>query len=252
MIEYQIIRSARKTLSLQVKHGQVFVRAPFRVDEKLISLFIQKKKAWLRAKISEQNKTKNLSCTFTQGSTLFLFGQLVTLNIAYAGLVDKTVKKQDEAPTTYLSKTIVAKPTLTVVLPARFKNKLLTTPQLALAVKKQLEYYFTQQAQQIILPKVEYYSALTKLVPTAIKIRQYRARWGSCNNKGELSFNYLLMMLPLDVIDYVIVHELCHLQHLNHSKDFWQLVSRYFPTQEVAKQWIKTNQSALHWRLPAC
>ena len=58
------------------------------------------------------------------------------------------------------------------------------------------------------------------------------------------------MMLPMFVIDYVIVHELCHLRHLNHSKDFWRLVEHYFPDYLKAKAWIKANQSALHWRAP--
>ena len=133
----------------------------------------------------------------------------------------------------------------------RINFKLLTKNQQAVLVKNQLECYFAQQARVIILPKVRAYSALTKHTPTSIKIRQYRARWGSCNNKGELSFNYLLVMLPEYVIDYVIVHELCHLTHLNHSKAFWQLVAQHFPEYVKAKQWIKEHQSALHWNSPS-
>lgn len=246
MIDYQVLRSRRKTLSLQVKHGQVFVRAPFHVDEKFISSFIVKKDAWLRAKITEQNLTVDYCCNFTQGSTLFLFGQLVTLNIIFASSGEKLGEKSD----TFLSELINGQQELTIVLLARIQHKLLTKSQLAVVVKKHLERYFTQQAQKIILPKVEYYSTLTKLTPTSIKIRQYHARWGSCNNRGELSFNYLLMMLPIHVIDYVIVHELCHLHYLNHSKYFWQLVGKYFPNYIEAKKWIKAHQSALHWRLP--
>ena len=59
------------------------------------------------------------------------------------------------------------------------------------------------------------------------------------------------MMLPVNVIDYVVVHELCHLKHLNHSTYFWQLVAQYFPEYIKAKQWIKTHQSALHWNSPS-
>ncbi len=240
MIDYQVLRSRRKTLSLQVKHGLVFVRAPYHVDEQLISSFIQKKDAWLRAKITEQNQTADFCCDFTQGSKLFLFGQLVTLNIVFA--------KPGEKPATFISESANAQQELTIVLSRRIQHKLLNSSQLV--IKKQIECYFKQQAQKFILPKVEYYSQLTQLAPTAIKIRQYRARWGSCNSRGELSFNYLLMMLPTHVIDYVVIHELCHLRYLNHSKTFWQLVAKYFPDYVEAKKWIKTNQSALHWRIP--
>ena len=242
MIDYQVLRSRRKTLSLQVKYGQVFVRAPLYLDNQSISSFIQKKDAWLKAKITEQNQTANLCCDFTQGAKLFLFGQLVTLSIIFT----HSVIKAD----VYLTSLIDNQQDLVVAFPLRYQQKLADESQLIAAVKKRIEHYLKDQAQKIIQPKVDYYAKLTQLTPTAIKIRQYRARWGSCNNRGELSFNYLLMMLPMQVIDYVIVHELCHLRHLNHSKHFWQLVAQYFPDYNEAKNWIKRNQSALHWRTP--
>jgi len=240
VIEYQVVRSRRKTLLLQVRHGQVLVRAPYSVNEKLISTFIKKKAAWLKAKIAQQSQVSDLCCNFSQNSTLFLFGQLVTLNITFA-------KKAH----TLLAASINNQQVLTVILAERNKKKLSDSTLLATAVKKQIEKHFKQQAENIIPLKVAAFSQLTSLYPTSIKIRQYRSRWGSCNNRGELSFNYLLMMLPINVIDYVIVHELCHLEHLNHSKEFWQLVARHFPNYIQAKQWTKTHQSALLWQLPS-
>ncbi|WP_159817262.1 M48 family metallopeptidase [Colwellia sp. 20A7] len=247
MIDYQVLRSHRKTLSLQVKQGLVFVRAPHHVDEKFISLFIKKKSAWLKAKITEQNQTADLCCDFTQGSKLFLFGQLVTLNIVFA----ESAEKLDSKNSVFLAEAVTEQPTLTVKLPTRIQHKKLDKLSLAMAVKKQLECFLKQQAEDIILPKVEFYAKLTKLDYKSIKIRQYRARWGSCNSRGELSFNYLLMMLPMQVIDYVIVHELCHLRYLNHSKHFWQLVAQHFPNYIEAQQWVKTHQSALYWQPPS-
>lgn len=240
VIEYKIVRSHRKTLSLQVKHGQVLVRAPYCVDEKFINTFIQKKSTWLKAKVAQQSQGDDFCCDFSQGSRLFLFGKLVTLDITFDKLAD-----------TFLTEGINNLQVLNIVLAERNRKKLSNNHLLAIIVKKHIEKYLKQQAEEIIPLKVATHSQLTSLQPVSIKIRQYRARWGSCNNRGELSFNYLLMMLPAHVIDYVIVHELCHLQHLNHSKEFWQLVARYFPNYIQAQQWIKTNQSALLWRLPS-
>lgn len=240
VIEYKVVRSHRKTLSLQVRHGQVLVRAPYSVDEAFINTLVQKKSAWLKAKIAQQSQVDDFCCDFTQGSTLFLFGQLVTLHITFS--------KQAR---TFLAEDADNLQVLHIALAERNQKKLINNTLLATAVKKQIEKYFKQQAEEIIPLKVTTYSQLTSLKPTSIKIRQYRSRWGSCNNRGELSFNYLLMMLPTHVIDYVVIHELCHLQHLNHSKDFWQLVARYFPNYNQAKQWIKSNQSTLLWRLPS-
>ena len=240
MIEYQIVRSRRKTLSLQVKHGQVFVRAPYHADEKFISTLIQEKSTWLKAKIVQQSQANDLCCDFSNGSTLFLFGQLVSLDITFAKHAD-----------TLLTKDVNNQSTLTIVLAERNQKKLSNKALLTKAVKKHIEKYLKQQAEEIIPMKVEAYAQLTSLKPVSIKIRQYRARWGSCNSRGELSFNYLLMMLPMSVINYVVIHELCHLRHLNHSKEFWQLVAKHFPSYIQAKQWIKTNRSALVWRQPS-
>ena len=242
MIEYQVLRSRRKTLTLQVKHGQVYVRAPLHLDEEFISSFIQKKSVWLEKKIIEQNQSVELCCNFTEGSKMFFLGQLVTLSVTFA--------KSGEKAGTFLSNISSEHQMLIVVLSKHVQRKSLNEIALSIEVKKQLERFLKHQAQLILPPKIEYYSKLTNLEPTGIKIRQYSARWGSCNNRGELSFNYLLMMLPMHIIDYVIIHELCHLRHLNHSKPFWQLVSEYFPNYVEAKKWIKSHQSALHWRSP--
>lgn len=248
MINYQVIRSHRKTLSLQVKQGLVIVRTPHFVDENYIDSLVQKKSAWLKNKIAEQARLKNNHCDFSQGSQLFYFGQKVTLDIHFG------IKAA-----TFLSLNSHNEQILVVTLAVRNKDKLIQyklsrhksseNTGLSARVKKQLELHFKQQAQPLILIKTGHFSELTGLMPTSIKIKQYRARWGSCNSRGELSFNYLMMMLPEDVINYIVVHELCHLGYLNHSPLFWQLVAKHFPDYRQAKQWLKTHQSELLWRL---
>jgi len=239
MIDYQLVRSARrKTLSLQVKQGQVLVRAPHYVDTKVINDLIKDKLVWLNAKIAEQSKANQQCCFFNQNDKLFVLGKLARLHIYFAARTN-----------TFLVDTY-QEPELHVTLAKRYQNKLNERQHQRVAVKKQIERYFKQQAESIILSKVAHYSQLTQLKPINIKIRQYSARWGSCNSRGELSFNYLMMMLPDHVINYIVVHELCHLRFLNHSADFWQLVARHFPRYLQAKQWLKDNHLQLLWRLP--
>ena len=76
---------------------------------------------------------------------------------------------------------------------------------------------------------------------SSVRIRTYRARWGSCNARGELVFNWKLIMTPPSVIDYVVVHELCHLHHLNHGAQFWRCVQQAFPDYRNAVNWLKAN-----------
>ncbi len=242
MIDYQVLRSQRKTLALHVKSGQVIVRAPLHLNEQFIGEFIHKKQAWLKAKIAEQNSLEDLCCDFSHDAKLLVFGKQHTLDISFA--------KAGEKSQVYVSELANGQLSLCIVLSARNLKKQSNAVLLKQIVKNSIEQYFKAQANAIILPKVAQFSHQIQLSPSAIKIRQYRARWGSCNSRGELSFNYLLMMLPMNVIDYVIVHELCHLQHLNHSTFFWQLVEQYYPGHFQAKQWLKDNQSALRWQSP--
>ncbi|PKI12922.1 M48 family metallopeptidase [Colwellia sp. 12G3] len=250
MLEYQLIRSKRrKTLSLQVRHGQVTVRAPYYVAATLIDTFIKEKSAWLHTKVAEQKKKPDF-CDFSQGSSLFFLGEHLTLNICLAKksnvFIDNSIANEVEL-------FCASKPSLrqlNVVINERVSIRLIEPLDKAARVKKLLETYFKQQAEQLIIERLEFLSTQTSLSPTKVNIRQYRARWGSCNNRGELSFNYLLVMAPIFVIDYVIIHELCHLVHLNHSKDFWQLVEKFCPNVNTAKKWLNIHQSQLHWKNP--
>ena len=83
-----------------------------------------------------------------------------------------------------------------------------------------------------------------------ITIRCQKTRWGSCSAQGNLNFNCLLMLTPEEIRDYVVIHELCHRKHLNHSPEFWAEVQRYCPDYRVCKKWLKENGASLIVRIP--
>ena len=86
-----------------------------------------------------------------------------------------------------------------------------------------------QQAQEVITPLVKKWSEIMNLHPTYIGFRNNKTRWGSCSHKNRLSFNIQLLRLPIESIEYVVVHELAHIEHKNHSREFWNLVEKYLP-----------------------
>lgn len=96
-------------------------------------------------------------------------------------------------------------------------------------------------ALEKIPERVRYYAEIMKVAYGRITIRNQKTRWGSCSGKGNLNFNCLLMLAPEKVIDYVVVHELCHLIEMNHSKAFWEQVERVMPDYKVQKQWLKDH-----------
>jgi predicted metal-dependent hydrolase len=97
---------------------------------------------------------------------------------------------------------------------------------------------------------VAFYAPRIGVTYGGITIRNQRTRWGSCSGKGNLNFNCMLMLAPPRVIEYVIVHELCHRKHMDHSPAFWALVERHLPDWQERRGWLKQNGSALLAQMP--
>lgn len=108
-----------------------------------------------------------------------------------------------------------------------------------------LTNWFREEARRVLTEKTAYFATLMKLNYQRIFIKDQKTRWGSCSAKGNINYNFRLVMAPETIVDYIVVHELCHLAHLNHSRDFWDMVGRYYPGYKDAKKWLKDNGSSL-------
>lgn len=107
-----------------------------------------------------------------------------------------------------------------------------------------------EKALIVIPERVKHYAPLIGVDYGRITIRNQRTRWGSCSGKGNLNFNCLLMLMPDDVIDYVVVHELCHRKHMNHSAQFYAEIEMVFPEYQRCRKWLKENGGRYLSRLP--
>ena len=101
------------------------------------------------------------------------------------------------------------------------------------------------QALETIPTRVEYFARIIGVTYGNITIRNQKTRWGSCSSKGNLNFNCLLMLVPPEVLDYVVVHELCHRKQMNHSKAFWAEVENVFPDYKKSIKWLKEEGSQI-------
>lgn len=108
------------------------------------------------------------------------------------------------------------------------------------AVAEALKGWYRQQAAVLVTERVEHYRKLLGEEVGAVRIKDVRSRWGSCSSKRNLNFNWRLVMAPLEVLDYVVVHELCHLKEMNHSPAFWKLVEDILPDYRKQREWLKT------------
>ena len=106
-----------------------------------------------------------------------------------------------------------------------------------------------EQARVLVMKSVQHYAPLVGVSYNQIAIRTQRTRWGSCSSKGNLNFNCLLALVPREVLDYVVVHELCHRKEMNHSDRFWSEVAKIIPDYKNRKQWLKDHGASLIARI---
>ncbi len=168
----QIIRSSRKSMGLEIREGNVIVRAPFFATDSQIETFLLRHERWICGHL-EQIRERN--------------------------------RQLEHLP-------------------------LLTPEELR---------RLADQALQVIPERVRYYAPRVGVTYGRITIRNQRTRWGSCSSKGNLNFNCLLMLTPPEVIDSVVVHELCHRKEMNHSQRFYAEVLRVFPEYRKWEKWLK-------------
>lgn len=211
----KIIRSKRKSIGLEITQDALLVvRAPYLTSLKNIQkivaekqVWIQKKKLKLRQKALE-SKPKQFAC----GEKFWYLGQEYELQIDEkfkAPLILQGVFK--------LSK--------------RYQNN----------AKSVMTNWYKRMARKKIGERVRFYYALTGLQYNKIKINSAKTRWGSCTYEGNLNFTWRLVMAPEVVLDYVVVHEMVHLEEKNHAKLFWQKVEKIMPEYKTHKKWLKTN-----------
>lgn len=123
---------------------------------------------------------------------------------------------------------------------------LISTPNTEPAlIYKAIEKWYIGQAHMIFPVRVMHYLQFTGGEVKAIRIKDQKTRWGSCSSLHNLNFNWRLIMAPAEVLDYVVVHELCHMTHMNHSRDFWNMVEKVMPDYRVHRKWLKDNGNRL-------
>jgi len=228
---YTLVRSSkRKTIALQIKNEKLTVRAPQLIPQDYINQLLTDKMSWIVKKIADsRQKTSPPPVVYLPDNTILIHGIPRKISLSYQHKANTTLNEDS----------------IEVSLPLRLKCHENDLKHLEQQIKKQLASWMKKQVMMYLDNALPELSSKLNLMPTAYKVRLYKARWGSCNNKGELSFNYLLAMVPYWVINYVIIHELCHIKHLNHSAQFWQLVSQYQPNYKEADTWLKKHQSQI-------
>lgn len=201
---------------------KVVVRVPHRMPIKAIEDWIRSKADWIQKRLhhNAQWRQKNPPKAYISGEMLLYLGKEMCLNL-----------KQEKKTRVYLEGDFIH------VCHAQFEE---AGDHKAMVIKL-LSKWYKAQAQDILQDRIEIYAPQIGRPYADVRYKKLKTRWGSCSSKGNLNFNWALVMAPLDIIDYVVVHELCHLVHHHHKPSFWNLVGKYYPRYEEAKKWLRIH-----------
>ena len=224
-LKIEVLRSRRKSSVLQIAGNQLQVKVPNRVRDKTIVEILKKKERWIRNKAMElQNQPITKEREYISGESFPLLGRHLKLKVLEGGKVG-TQLIDDYLLTTVRSSEIGD------LRKSRIKNY--------------IEEWYIKEAYKTLEKKVIKYSQIIRVSPRGMKVRNYKTKWGSCDKKGRLTFNFHLIKAPHSIVDYVVVHELCHMLQPNHSKFFWNEVAKYDPLFKEHKKWLKLNGAEL-------
>ena len=220
---FETIRTDRvKSASIDVEDNLVKVTVPKNLSDERIEELIKGRILWIKQKLALQasaivSKPKE----YVDGEAFAYLGRNYRLKCA------KGLEESVKLKSGYLNVTS--------------KNGKRNSEH----IKAAIEQWYRTKALSRLVNKTKRYSAILKVEPTSINLKDYKAMWGSCSPKGVVSYNWRIILAPHKIVDYIVVHELCHLIEPNHSSKYWKQVRSVIPDYEHSKEWLKNNGSSL-------
>jgi predicted metal-dependent hydrolase len=211
----EIIRSKRKTIALIVERdGRLVVRAPRRITEAQILKYVNEKEDWIHAKQAQAAANPPPPPhQYVNGELFYYLGKQYPLKI----VEQQEVRLRFNGKTYHLRRADEEK------------------------AKESFVAWYREAAREVINERLAIFAPLGKFEYKRVRITSARTRWGSRGSGGSLNFTWRLVMAPLSAIDYVVIHELAHLQVPGHQKEFWNLVARLMPDYQKQRKWFREN-----------
>lgn len=212
----KIIRAYRKTMALQISpQGELIIKAPFFIPDVMISYFVKQKEDWILKTLKKLEGRKPAQKTYSEGEEFLFLGDVYKLHIGDFKEISAN-------------------------------NGVLEFPNfMSFRIKKELKNWYIKQAKEYISQRVEYMSKQMDTQYKSIRFSDTSSKWGSCFPNNSLQFNWRLIMTPVTVINYVVIHELVHTKEKNHQDAFWRKVRLYTPAHKQHSKWLDKNKHLL-------
>ena len=224
-MEYKLIRSRRRTVSLEIKNGELVVRAPHLAPRFLIEKFVREKQAWIEKTLEKSGKAQEEEKQFADGERYLYLGEERTLEITSLGQ-----RHRDLSTSLEMTREVEVK-----------SDKIFVEARNEIEIKTRLRIFYKTETALLVKKYFAKYAGEFEINSPKITYKFYKSKWGSCSAKNDFSFNALLSMAPEEVIEYVVIHELVHAQIKNHSRRYWLEVGRYDPSYKTHRRWLREN-----------
>ena len=220
-----MIRSRRSTADIIIERdGSVLVRAPEWVDDDEVANIVESKHYWIYKGLAEWRdlNASRVLREYKNGEGFLYLGRAYRLSL----VGDQCEPLQLKNGRFMLRRDVVEQGGVE-------------------AAKTAFQAFYVEKGIDRLRSRVAYYAPKVGVAPSGVEVRDVGHRWASCSSTGKLSFHWKCMMAPQTIINYVVVHELCHLHHRDHSKEFWNEVDKILPTYREQKEWLRKNGANL-------
>ncbi|MBN2086908.1 M48 family metallopeptidase [Candidatus Peregrinibacteria bacterium] len=221
-------RARRLRMQVDSEKRQIVMTIPRFTLNFEVNRFINNQKPWIEkqlSKIEKHNKT-HPKPKYLNGDVFYYLGEAVTLELVPSSFWRPRINIRGD------------KMVMSI-------HREMTMSEGKKLIKKTIQSFYKNKAEEVIHDRLQFFNEYYQLEYKRVTLRNQKSRWGSCSGKKNLNFNWKLIMAPIEIIDYVVVHEMCHLKQMNHSAKFWNLVSLKIPYHNDAKKWLKENNYLL-------
>jgi len=231
IINYKVTRSDRKSIGIIIDDNKsVIVRASKKITEEKIEEILHQKTNWILTKLEEMDdiKPSPKEKEYMTGEKLMYLGRKYRLK------VEESKSAEDVSIKLYQGSFIIKYPSTLKSEEERIKS-----------IREKLILWYKNHAEIKINERITKYKKILDVEPNKIIIKKQNKRWGSCSGNQNLNFNWKIIIAPMSVVDYIVVHELAHLIQPDHSKEFWDTVKAVIKDAEEKKDWLRVNGKQL-------
>ena len=219
-IAYTINKAKIKNIYITIENGEVVIKAPWYTTRNQIQEVVESKRDWIMKKLEEYNVSPRKAKEYEDGEKFQILGESYYLNIYYKDINNAILNVENEK--------------IEIILPLSYAEEDNTEQ-----IKKMIDKMYYMIAEKEVESAMEKTRKMVGLAPEEYKIKKIKYAWGTCSSRKVITINQNLMMYSRKAIEYVVLHEICHLKYMNHSKKFWEMVESYMPDYKEAEKELK-------------